>query len=138
MNVRIACAVILCMLAGGIVTSCDKDRNGPDTSEAKLDDRLVGTKWQCRDVVEEMFSGGSCYEVFEFVSTTEVEQYCTRNGAVISSNGTFAYTLNYPAITINLREQGQIKPTGFEFTDSRTMVRNGTDGKGYYSKYLRQ
>lgn len=112
---------------------------GEKVDEPKLDDRLVGTKWQCEDWVHALFYGGTCFQVYEFTSTTEVDRYTTRNGAVDDSDGTFTYTLNYPSITINVVDsKGVVTPTDFTFTDSRTMVRTGTDGYGNYQKYLKQ
>lgn len=123
---KITFVAILMLCLGFIMSSCTKKDDTP-----KLDDRLVGTKWQCSDAAAKLLYGGNNrYQVFEFISTTEVERYSTNNGAVVDSDGVFSYTLNYPSITIN--------KAGFTFTDSRTMVRDGTDGKGYYAKYIRQ
>ena len=74
-----------------VAISCTKD---------KLDDRLVGTKWQTEDVIHKMFYGGVCYRVYEFISVTEGERYTTRNGVVSSSDGAFTYILNHPSMTI--------------------------------------
>ena len=116
--------------------SCTK--TGTD-NEPKLDDRLVNTKWQCEDNASELLFGGTCYEVYEFISTTEVDRYTTRNGVVRSSDGTFKYTLEYPKITIYAKtSKGEDDTEYFTFTDNRTMVRDGTDGKGFYAKYMRQ
>ncbi len=128
---KILFAAVMLLCLGSLSTSCSKS--------IKLDDRLVGTKWQCEDYVHHLFYGGNCYQVYEFVSTTEVERYTTRNGNVDSSDGTFTYTLNYPHITINVKNSdGATEPTAYTFEDSRTMVRDGTNGSGYYAKYMKQ
>ncbi|MBR5958015.1 MAG: hypothetical protein IKZ99_06600 [Salinivirgaceae bacterium] len=123
-----------------VFTSCSKD-DGED--EAKLDDRLVGTKWACEDPVHKMIYGGTCYQFYEFTSTTKVEKYTTKNGVVDDVDGELDYTLNYPDITINtIDSDGKIKPYNYRFTDSRTMVMVKVDGtlatSGYYSKYYKQ
>lgn len=110
--------------------SCSKDDDTPS-----LDNRLVGTKWQTRDTVYEVFFGGVAYDVYEFISTTEVEQYTTKNGSVVESDGTFSYTLNYPLLTIIIDEKTIYE---FEFKDSRTIVRKGRDEFMPYMKYLKQ
>lgn len=114
---------------------CDKNE------EVGLDDRLVGTKWQTRDSIYEVFYGGVCYDVYEFISTTEVENYTTKNGNVDDMNGTFKYELNYPYITIyKVKSDGNISELDFVFRDSRTMVRDGENINEYasYMKYIRQ
>lgn len=122
-----------------VFTSCSKD-DGED--EVKLDDRLVGTKWSCEDPVYKLLYGGVCYQFYEFTSTTKVEQYTTKNGAVVDSDGEFDYTLNYPDITINtIDSDGKVKPYNYKFTDSRTMVMvkvDGTLATGSYSTYYKQ
>ena len=125
-------AAFILLSLSALCTSCSK------TVGDKLDDRLVGTKWQCRDIVYEAFFGGTCYQVYEFISTTEVELYTTRNGVVDDSNGTLTYTLNYPKIVIdNIDGDGNKKPTSYTFEDSRTMVRDGAEN-GAYTKYIKQ
>lgn len=115
-----------------LLSSCTKE-------EDKLDDRLVGTKWQTRDNVHEWFYGGICYQVYEFVSTIYVEKYTTRNGNVDDSDGSFNYELNYPNITIHeFDSDGKPNDQKFVFTDSRTMQREGTTGNDYYQRYLKQ
>ena len=128
------------VLATFTFVGCSKD-DGED--EVKLDDRLVGTKWSCEDPVHKMFYGGTCYQVYEFTSTTKVEKYTTRNGVVDDVDGEYDYTLNYPDITINeIDSDGNPDPTKYKFTDSRTMVLVRNDGTlsdgGYYGKYLKQ
>ena len=128
------------VLATFTLVGCSKD-DGED--EVKLDDRLVGTKWSCEDPAYQMVYGGSCYEVYEFTSTTKVERYTTRNSVVAKVGGEFDYTLNYPDITINETDSdGNPKQRKFKFTDSRTMVVVRNDGTlsdgGYYGKYIKQ
>ncbi len=113
-----------------ILFSCSKDDDTPS-----LDNRLVGTKWQTRDTVYEVFFGGVAYDVYEFISTTEVEHYTTKNGSVVDSDGTFKYTLNYPSLSIVIDEKTIYE---FEFKDSRTIVRKGRDEFMPYMKYLKQ
>lgn len=127
----IVCMTMVMLFALG----CNKNE------EVGLDDRLVGTKWQTRDSIHEAFYGGVCYDVYEFISTTEVENYTTRNGNVDDMNGTFKYELNYPYITIyEVKSDGNISELDFVFRDSRTMVRDGENINEYasYVKYIRQ
>ena len=60
--------IIVCASTILCVAGCQKPGN-----ENTLDDRLVGTKWQTFDLAYQLFYGGNPYEVYEFVSTTEVE-----------------------------------------------------------------
>ena len=114
--------------------SCSKKDDTP-----QLDDRLVGTKWQFENTIAEALYGGTYFHVYEFISATEVERYTTHNGSVNTSDGTFPYTLEYPKITIYAKtNNGNNDTEYFTFTDSRTMVRDGTDGMGLGNKYMRQ
>ena len=113
--------------------SCHKGDTTPE-----LDDRLVGTKWQTSDHTYKLFYGGNPYEVFEFISTTELECYITNNGKVVKSNGIYTYSLEYPHITINIGSSSGTTPTKYTFKDSRTMVRDGWDEYTPYAKYIRQ
>ena len=123
------CAVALIGAAG-----CQKV--GDD--QPKLDDRLVGTKWQTSDFAYKLLFGGNPYEVFEFVSTTELECYTTNGGNVVQSHGTWTYSLDYPHIIINEVSSGEITENHFTFKDSRTMVRDGVDEYNPYAKYIKQ
>lgn len=118
-----------------VLGSCSKSHH----SGEKLDDRLVGTKWQTEDIVRHILYGGICYEVYEFVSTSSVERYTIRNGSVYSTDGAFAYSLSWPHITIyDVDSNGESNPTDYTFTDSRTMVRDGASSSAYYAIYYRQ
>ncbi|MBP5365231.1 MAG: hypothetical protein J6Y82_04845 [Bacteroidales bacterium] len=109
------------------LVSCSKDDDDDDV--VKLDDRLVGTKWQCDDPVRKAFFGGICYQIYEFTSTTKVEKYNTRNGSVDKVAGEFDYILNYPDITINETDSdGNANPKKYKFVDSRTMHFVNEDG----------
>ena len=118
--------VILLIFAISIMgTSCTKDI---------LDDRLVGTVWRCTKPVIDTRDGSIMgFQYYEFVSTTEVERYVKRNDIVISSDGTFTYTLNYPKMIVTENKYGVVNSEEFAFTDSRTMYIYGTD-----TKFLRQ
>jgi hypothetical protein len=121
---------ILIALLVLVFVGCSKEKdNAP-----KLDDRLVNTKWQTRAVAYEIIYGGTAYDVYEFISTTEVEQYTVKNNNVVQSLGTLQYTLKYPDLTIQ-NEKGNLD---FEFQDSRTFVRKGTNGSSPYQKYIKQ
>lgn len=126
--------ILLGLFAIITMSSCQKI----GSENSKLDDRLVGTKWQTEDFAQKLLFGGNPYEVYEFVSTTEVECYITDRGSVIKSHGTFTYTLEYPHITINRQTSDGITPTKYTFKDSRTMLRDGADEYGYYAKYMKQ
>lgn len=126
----IVCMAIVSIFAIG----CEKE-------DAGLDKRLVGTKWQTRDSIYEVFYGGVCYDVYEFVSVTEVENYTTKNGNIVDMNGTFKYKLNYPYLTIyKVWSDGDTSELVFVFRDSRTIVREGENINEYapYMKYIRQ
>jgi len=108
--------------------SCSKDE------ESTLDQRLVGTKWQTKDVVYEMFYGGVAYDVYEFTSDTEVEEYTVKNGSIVDTDGTYTYTLIFPKLTIH---HGQ-NEYSFTFKDSRTIVRDNANEYAAYMKYIKQ
>jgi len=122
--------VALALCAGFAGCKKDDGDGGP-----KLDDRLVNTKWETRATAHEIVYGGIAYDVYEFISTTEVENYTVKNGRVVRSDGTFPYTLNYPELTIN-KEEGNVYV--FEFKDSRTIVRKGASEYSPYMKYIKQ
>ena len=106
--------------------------------QSKLDDRLVGTKWQTSDYAYKIIYGGNPYYVYEFISVTELECYTTSGGNVVKSRGTYTYTLNYPHITINIVSSDGTTPTHYTFKDSRTMVRDDVDEYTPYAKLLKQ
>lgn len=104
----------------------------------KLDDRLVGTKWQTSDYAYKILYGGNPYEVYEFISTTELECYTTNGDNVVKSYGTWTYMLDYPHIVINVVSSSGTTPTPYTFKDSRTMVRDGGNENSPYVTYLKQ
>ena len=126
MNMKKVIYVILLIFAISIMgTSCTKDT---------LDDRLVGTVWRCTKPIIDTRNGVTIgYQYYEFVSTTEAERYVKRNYIVVSSDGTFTYTLNYPKMIVTDNKYGVVNSEEFVFTDSRTMYIYGTD-----TKFLRQ
>lgn len=111
---------------------------GEEENVNKLDDRLVGTKWQTSDFAYKIIYGGNPYDVYEFVSTTEVENYTTNQGNVVKSYGTYTYVLDYPHITINHKSSDEITPNHYTFKDSRTMVRDGVKESQPYATYIKQ
>lgn len=126
--------LLLLMCAIMALIGCEKEGAGLDT-------RLVGTKWQTKASTYEIFHGGTCYDVYEFISASEVENYTTRNGDVADFDGTFKYKLNYPHITIyKIYSDGSTNELKFVFRDSRTMVREGENVNEYaeFMKYIRQ
>ena len=127
---------MLLMVATSLMfASCGKE----NIEEDILDERLVGTKWQTKDIVYEAFFGGTCFDVYEFISTTEVENYTTRNGNIDDVSGTYTYTLEYPKITIHkVNSDGEKSDLNFVFQDSRTMVREGVNEYNIYAKYIKQ
>lgn len=128
--------IFACAFALVCFGSCSK--NGTDPEE-KLDDRLVGTKWQTYDLAYFLFHGGDPYEVYEFVSTTEVEDYVTNKGSVVQTHGTYTYKLDYPKITINKKKSdGIIEALHYTFKDTRTMVRDDVDESNNYAKFIKQ
>ena len=125
--------VLLLIVAAAI--SCSKS----EEKKESLDDRLVGTKWQTRDIACEVIYGGTCYEVFEFINTYQVEDYTIRGGSVISTSGTYVYELDYPHITISQKNaDGGYVPVKYTFTDTRTMLKDGVSPSTYYAKWIRQ
>ena len=100
-----------------------------------LDNRLVGTKWQTEDIVYEMFFGKTAYDVYEFISTTEVENYTKKNGSIVQTNGTLKYILKYPTLLI---VKNDTTTYDFGFKDSRTIVRVGANEYAAYMKYIKQ
>ena len=120
----------LIMAVSMMFVSCEK-------AETTLDERLVGTKWKAKDIVYEVIFGGKCYDVYEFISATEVENYVARNGEVDYVYGTYKYTLNYPNITIHeVNSEGERSDLKFVFQDTRTMIRENMDSS--FEKYIRE
>lgn len=102
------------------------------------DDRLVGTKWQAEDYMYAALFGGECFNVLEFISTSEVEHYITRNGTIDYFKGTHSYTLDYPKIIIhyNNEDEGVIEDYEFVFENSRVMTE--VSQSFLLSEYIRQ
>lgn len=128
-------SLILCAVAIIGAAGCQKIE---EEEQVQLDDRLVGTKWQTSDFAYKLIYGGNPYEVYEFISTTEVESYTTNAGSVMKSYGTFTYMLEYPHITINVVSSSGTNPTHYTFKDSRTMVRDDVSESNPYAKYIKQ
>ncbi|MBQ7421604.1 MAG: hypothetical protein IJV27_05660 [Prevotella sp.] len=123
--------LLLCLLLG----ACGK--NNPE--ESQLDDRLVGTIWQTDDDVSHLFYGGTCYLIYEFISTTQLESYTKRNGSVYKSWGTLDYELDYPKLVIHEKQSdGTIRDDHYTFKDSRTFTLDGTPGTMAYQIFIRQ
>lgn len=120
---------IVCLALVG----CEKESTKED--EPKIDDRLVGTKWYCSDLVTQIWYGSNATDVYEFVSESEVEEYVISNNRVIHSEGTFEYTLDYPHLEMTRKHSDGTNYT-YTFKDSRTMVEDG-DKSGQFT-YLRQ
>jgi len=122
-------SVVLMALAG-----CNNKEDDPKEEE-KLDDRLVGTKWQTRDDVYEMIWGGVAYDTYEFTSATEAERYTVKGGSAVQSRGAYTYELDYPNLNL-IDKDGDI--LDFEFKDTRTIVRKGRNENIAYNKYIKQ
>ena len=118
-----------------LIVSC-----GPvEPEEPKLDDRLVGTIWQTNDDISHLFYGGTCYLIYEFISTTQLESYTKRNGSVYKSYGTLNYELDYPKLVIHEKQSdGTIRDDHYTFKDSRTFTLDGTPGTLAYQIFIRQ
>lgn len=87
-------------------------------SGEQFDDRLVGTKWQTRDVSYEAMYGGDAYNVYEFISTSEVKNYIVKNDNIEKLYGTFQYELAYPKLAIYyVYSDGSIEIRNFIFTE---------------------
>lgn len=112
-----------------IFLGCEKNE------ENELDSRLVGTKWQTYDHTYEIIYGGKPYEVYEFISTTEVEKYTTNNNIIVDFDGNYKYTLDYPNLSIIINDSTKYD---YVFISSREFIRKGTDGSGMYQKYIKQ
>lgn len=130
-------ALVFCAVSLIGAIGCQKNEI-KEEDQIKLDDRLVGTKWQTSDFAYKLIYGGNPYEVYEFISTTEVENYTISSGNVVKSYGTYTYQLNYPHITIDVVSSGVATPTHYTFKDSRTMVRDDLSESSPYAKYLKQ
>lgn len=114
---------------GLLLAGCKKNN-----AEPELDDRLVGTQWETSDPAYRVLYGGTCYEVYEFVSTTEVECYVTRNGRYYDEKGTYTYRLNYPTLEID-RESFGLTTITYTFESSRLFVREGASSTAGYVNY---
>ena len=110
-----------------------------EPDEPQLDDRLVGTIWQTNDDISHLFYGGTCYLIYEFISTTQLESYTKRNGSVYKSYGTLNYELDYPKLVIHEKQSdGTIRDDHYTFKDSRTFTLDGTPGTLAYQVFIRQ
>jgi|GEM_PF-1907973 len=113
--------------------SCSKDE------ESTFEQELVGTKWIALDWYYTDVYEGACYEIYEFISATNVKLYVTKNGEVVKDalgSQTCTYVLTYPYIAIYYPNTG--KTDNFLFTDSRTMIRDGYESGDLSGKYLKQ
>lgn len=127
----ISVMILSCLL----ITACGNNK----LEEPKLDDRLVGTIWQTDDDISHLFYGGTCYLIYEFISTTQLESYTKRNGAVYKSWGTLNYELDYPKLVIHEKQSdGTIRDDHYTFKDSRTFTLDGTPGTLAYQIFIRQ
>ena len=123
------------LLSSLLFVSCGKD----PPEEPQLDNRLVGTIWQTDDEVSHLFYGGTCYLIYEFISTTQLESYTKRNGAVYKSWGALDYELDYPQLVIHEKQSdGTIRDDHYTFKDSRTFTLDGTPGTLAYQIFIRQ
>ena len=123
------------LLSSLLFVSCGKDT----PEEPQLDNRLVGTIWQTDDDISHLFYGGTCYLIYEFISTTQLESYTKRNGAVYKSWGTLNYELDYPKLVIHEKQSdGTIRDDHYTFKDSRTFTLDGTPGTLAYQIFIRQ
>ena len=123
------------LLSSLLFVSCGKDT----PEEPQLDNRLVGTIWQTDDEVSHLFYGGTCYLIYEFISTTQLESYTKRNGAVYKSWGALDYELDYPQLVIHEKQSdGTIRDDHYTFKDSRTFTLDGTPGTLAYQIFIRQ
>lgn len=130
--------ILALSFAFALVSFCSCSKEGTDPKD-KLDDRLVGTKWQTSAYAHKIIWGGDPYDVYDFISTTEVEHYMTEKGSVKKSYGTYTYTLDYPKITINVKDDdGTVKATHYTFKDTRTMVRDDLEESKPYAKFIKQ
>ncbi|RZT96009.1 hypothetical protein EV201_0638 [Ancylomarina subtilis] len=124
--------ILLILALASICFSCSKD---DEDVTPKLDERLVNTKWETYDLAYSIIYGGTAYEVYEFISSTEVEQYTSKNGKIVDTDGTYSYTLEYPNLTITKEDN---KKADFIFKDTRTFIRVGAEENDYYAKYIKQ
>lgn len=97
------------------------------------DDRLVGTCWYTQDINYEQENGGVCDEVYDFISSSEVECYTTQNGKVVANYGVYTYKLTYPYIRI-VTNKGIER--NYTFVDTRTMILDDVDENDYYATYF--
>lgn len=117
------CLAIMCLA----LTGCEK--------EETKDNRLVGTKWYCSDLVTQIFYGSNAVDVYEFVNENQVEEYVSDGTRVIHSEGSYEYTLDYPHLKIS-RKRDDGTDYSYTFKDSRTLVQDG-DQSGFFV-YLKQ
>jgi len=93
---------------------------------------LVGTCWYTQDINYEQEYGGVCDEVYDFISSTQVECYTTQDGVVVANYGVYTYKLNYPYIKITTNK-GIVRH--YTFVDTRTMILDDVDENDYYATY---
>jgi len=124
--------LVLVLALASVCFSCSKD---DDDVTPKLDERLINTKWETYDFAYSIIYGGTAYEVYDFTSTTEVEQYTSKNGKIVDTDGTYSYILEYPTLTITKEDN---KKEVFIFKDTRTFIRDGAEENAPYAKYIKQ
>ena len=106
-----SCLLLFAALA---ISSCSKD-DGPNI--------FKGTNWQTRDMIAEVFYGGTCYEVIHFIDNKRFEVYSTRNGTVRTYDHEGTYTYNNKTKIVKLVHTDN----GCEKVDEELiLVNNGT------------
>ena len=108
--------------------SCSSDQ------EDVADKRLVNTKWQTRDWAYEMVYGGTAFDVYEFTSATEVDNYTLVGTSKVDFYGTFTYELSYPNLIIHASDGDR----SYTFANSGAMTRDGFNEYAFYREYIRQ
>lgn len=126
--------LLLLLVLPFVLFSCSSD---DDDNGQKKDTRLVGTKWETRATAYEIIYGGTAYDVYDFISDSELENYTTKNGKVVQTKGTLNYSIENNIVTI---VEDAETSRSFFFKDSRTLVRTGenVNENNPYAKYIKQ
>ena len=86
----------------------------------KIDNALVGTKWETSGFTLIDLMVGWKYHIYEFIDGNNVDAYwLDRNGKVASFEGTFKYTIEEPYVIIE-HDSDDIRK--LEIIDKMTMV----------------
>lgn len=119
--------ILFFLLFSVLLFSCSTD----DTFD------IVGSKWQCDDAVYNSTLGLHHYNVYEFISETEVKNYVLNDRKeIVEDKGVYTYTLLYPNLNITV-EPGKV--IYYAIDDRKSFVdKSATDPRAPYMTYRKK